>query len=233
MKKSVFKEKCLKLLRTYNHAWVFSYSILYLIWYQYLENTVTTNFNIIHSHYDDLIPFVEYFIIPYLYWFVYLGAVTVFLFLKDKNEFYHFMFYICVGMSTCLLICQIYPNGTNLRPVLDFNRNWATKLVHFIYSIDTNTNVFPSIHVYNSIGAHIAISKSKFFKGNIAVQIFSLISCLSICASTVFLKQHSMLDVFAAFILGIVMYFVVYGKVKVPDEFPQIAKKTRRKSTAV
>ena len=227
------KESILKSFKKYNHAWVFSYSILYLIWYQYLENTVTTRFNIIHSPYDDMIPFIEYFIIPYLYWFIYLTFVTVFLFFKNKDEFYRFMFYLCVGMSTCLLICQIYPNGTDLRPACDFNKNWAAGLVHFIYSVDTNTNVFPSIHVYNSIGAHIAITKSRYFKGNIPVNIFSLISCVSICASTVFLKQHSILDVCAAIILGTVMYFVVYGKVQVPEKLPGIAKKTKRKSTKI
>jgi hypothetical protein len=41
--------------------------------------------------------------------------------------------------------------------------------------------------------------------------------------STVFLKQHSMLDVFGALILNIIMYVIVYvpSWVKVPKEAKQ------------
>ena len=34
-------------------------------------------------------------------------------------------------------------------------------MVGMIYGLDTATNVFPSIHVFNSIGAFIAINKNE------------------------------------------------------------------------
>ena len=39
----------------------------------------------------------------------------------------------------------------------------------------------------------------------------SLILCVSIILSTVFIKQHSVFDVLTAFIMGAVMYILVYG----------------------
>ena len=56
-----------------------SYFAIYLPWFGHLEKTVTTHFHVIHTALDDYIPFCEYFIIPYLLWFGYVGwgiAVT-------------------------------------------------------------------------------------------------------------------------------------------------------------
>ena len=59
------KEKAFGLLKKYKHAWVFSYALLYMPWFLYLEKHVIQDFCVIHSVIDDYIPFVEYFIIPY------------------------------------------------------------------------------------------------------------------------------------------------------------------------
>ncbi len=200
-----------KLLLKYKQAWVFLYALIYFPWFLYLEHTVTDNFNVIHSPLDDMIPFCEYFIIPYILWFAYMGVgMAYFLFKSPKQEFYKLTFFLFVGMSICLLICTIYPNGHTMRPEIDFDKNIFTRLVSFIYSADTNTNILPSIHVYGTIGVHIAVSKCEALKKYPAVKIVSAILATSICLSTVFLKQHSILDGFAAIILAAAMYILVY-----------------------
>jgi membrane-associated phospholipid phosphatase len=80
-----------------------------------------------------------------------------------------------------------------------------------IYSVDTATNVFPSIHVFNSIGAMIAISKSERLRNIAWLQWFTFVLTVSICLSTVFLKQHSVLDIFGAIALSVILYAVVYA----------------------
>ena len=50
-------------------------------------------------------------------------------------------------------------------------------------------------------------------KGNKVIGLVSGIICVSICASTVFLKQHSVFDGFCGVVLAGVMYLLVY----VPD----------------
>ena len=139
-----------EILKKYRHAWVFLYTFIYLPWYMYLERTITHEYHVLHTWVDDIIPFNEYFIIPYFIWFIYVASVLIFFFFKDVDEFYRFGLYLALGMSISLFICQIFPNGTDLRPVnLDPNKNIFTHLVAFIYKTDTNTNVFPSIHVFN------------------------------------------------------------------------------------
>ena len=63
-------------MHTYSHAWVLLYAFIYFPWFTYLERHVTDNYFVIHSIFDDYIPFCEYFIIPYLLWFAYI-AVTL------------------------------------------------------------------------------------------------------------------------------------------------------------
>ena len=46
-------------LKKYKHAWVFLYGLIYLPWFFYLEQHVTTKFHVIHTPLDDKIPFIE------------------------------------------------------------------------------------------------------------------------------------------------------------------------------
>ena len=206
-----------EILKKYRHAWVFLYTFIYLPWSMYLERTITHEYHVLHTWVDDIIPFNEYFIIPYFIWFIYVASVLIFFFFKDVDEFYRFGLYLALGMSISLFICQIFPNGTDLRPVnLDPNKNIFTHLVAFIYKTDTNTNVFPSIHVFNSIATHVAILRSRFFYNNMKVKAISFIIMISICLSTLFLKQHSFLDVVGATILSYVIYQLIYAKIPWP-----------------
>lgn len=210
-------KKLIDLFRKYRHAWVFIYVLIYLPWYMYLERTVVTEYHIMHTWVDDIIPFNEYFIIPYFIWFIYVASVLMFFFFRDVDEFYRFGLYLALGMSISLFICQIFPNGTELRPVnLDPHKNIFTYLVSFIYKTDTNTNVFPSIHVYNSIATHIAIVKSKYFYNNTVVKLLSFVIMFSICLSTLFLKQHSALDAVGAVVLAYFIYQPIYSRIVLP-----------------
>lgn len=208
----------LKHLKKYCHIWTVSYFLIYIPWFIYLERTITSSYHIMHHSLDDFIPFNEFFIVPYYFWFIYIFLTLIYFFIKDKKEFYRYSLYLAVGMSICLFICQIYPNGTDFRPEIDAGKNWAMQLVAWIHKVDTPTNVFPSIHVYNSIGTHIAICKSKYLVNYKWIKLLSFIVMVSIIASTVFLKQHSILDVFGAIIVGYFIYLPIYSKVVVAVE---------------
>ena len=75
-------------MHTYSHAWVLLYAFIYFPWFTYLERHVTDNYFVIHSVFDDYIPFCEYFIIPYLLWFAYIAVTLGYLFFNDKQGFY-------------------------------------------------------------------------------------------------------------------------------------------------
>lgn len=77
--------------------------------------------------------------------------------------------------------------------------------------VDTPTNLFPSIHVYNSIAVHLAVMHSRQLKEKKWIRRSSGVLMVSIIASTMFLKQHSVFDVITAFIMATIMYTLVYG----------------------
>ena len=114
-------------------------------------------------------------------------------------------------MTFFLFLCTVFPNGLNLRPTSFVRDNIFVDLVRYIYRTDTPTNVLPSIHVFNSIGVCIAIWHSSALKKHRWIQYGSYVLALLIILSTVFLKQHSVTDVIAAFVLACVIYPFVYA----------------------
>lgn len=197
-------------LNKYKHALpMIIYLLTYLLWFGYIEKNVT-RYRIIHVALDDHIPFCEIFIIPYLLWFFYVAAVVVYFLFKDKEDYFKNCTFLFTGMTIFLIISTLWPNGQDLRPLAMPRENIFTNMVAALYRTDTPTNLWPSIHVYNSIGCHLAIIKSRHFENRKGIRIASLILCISIIMSTMFIKQHSVFDVTTAFIMASVMYVIVY-----------------------
>lgn len=87
--------------------------------------------------------------------------------------------------------------------------NVRTHMVARLWQTDTPTNLWPSIHVYNSIGAHVALCRCSLGKKR-WLRNSSLTLCVSIILSTMFLKQHSMFDVLTGLGMASAMYVLVY-----------------------
>lgn len=205
------------LFQRYRHIWILSYALVYIPWFIYLEKTVTSNYHIMHITLDDFIPFNEYFIVPYLLWFAYVAVAIGYFFFTNVKDYYKLCTMLFTGMTISLVICTIFPNGTDFRPVIDPDKNIFSAIVATIYSTDTCTNVFPSIHVYNSLCVHIAVSHNRKLKKYPLLQISSFILMISICLATVFLKQHSAFDGFGSIIMAYIMYQFVYAGIYVPN----------------
>ncbi|MCX4267065.1 MAG: phosphatase PAP2 family protein [Lachnospiraceae bacterium] len=198
-----------KWIGKYGHAWCLLYVLIYLPWFAFLEKNVT-KYHLVHSSLDDWIPFCEYFIIPYLLWFAYVSIAVLYFFFTSKKEYYQLCTFLFVGMTISLIICTIWPNGHDLRPAEFVRENVFTRMVEVLYTADTSTNVFPSIHVFNSIGVQIAVQNSERLRNKRWIRVLSGVLCISIICSTVLLKQHSILDVFGGIALGAIMNYFVY-----------------------
>ena len=204
-----------KLWEQYKHLLpLLAYMLFYMSWWSHLEDTVTTDFRVIHMGIDDHIPFLEVFIIPYMAWFAYVSVTVLALFFRDetKTDYYRCLTFLFTGMTLFLLISTLMPNGHQLRPAVMPRDNVFTKMIAALWRSDTPTNLWPSIHVYNSLGAHFAIAKSKAFEKHKVLHAASLTLALSIILSTMFIKQHSFFDVLTALTLAAIMYVIVYKK---------------------
>lgn len=203
-----------ELFKKYGHCLFALYIFIYLPWFFWLEGLDSVAYNEIHCFLDDIIPFCEVFIIPYILWFFYMILTCIYMYFKaERGEFLRFAIALTGGMSIAMLICQIYPNCVNLRPAEFTHDNIFTVLVKGLYAIDTSTNVFPSIHVLNSIIACVALERNTSFRRHRYCRIINVLLCVLICLSTLFLKQHSVLDLLGGVALYVILYLVLY----VPD----------------
>lgn len=162
---------------------------------------------------DDAIPFCEWFLMPYMFWFVFLIGMLLYTLLFDVESFKKYMQFIMITYTTAILIYILFPNCQELRPLVFERDNLLTRFMSGFYQFDTNTNVCPSVHVIGSVAVMLSAWHSKHFSTKSWKYIFGITAFL-ISISTVFLKQHSILDVVAAIPICVVAYVIVYGKRK-------------------
>ncbi|MEE3488452.1 MAG: phosphatase PAP2 family protein [Bulleidia sp.] len=187
------------------------YCLVYLIFFHALEKGVPGSYHVIHSDIDDHIPFLEIFIIPYLGWFFYVGYHAVKMYIHDRKEYHRLCTMLVIGMSVFILVSAVWPNRLLLRPVAMPRNNIFTDMVKELYVADTPTNVFPSIHVFNTLAVITAVwSSDSAYARKPFMRYGTLIFGILIILSTMFLKQHSAIDVTCAFLMWYLCRVLVY-----------------------
>ena len=166
-----------------------------------------------YCSFDDVIPFCEYFLIPYLFWFVFLVGIHFYTLFFDTESFKKLMKFIIVSYSLTMVIYILFPNCQELRPLTFERDNIFMRFIAGFYQFDTNTNVCPSLHVIGSMAVMFSAWNSKHFHTPGWRSAFGVTAVL-ISVSTVFLKQHSVLDILAAIPICILAYYIAYGKQK-------------------
>lgn len=186
------------------------YFAIYLTWFYLIEHMHGRNYTIIHMKADYKIPFCEVFIIPYLLWFGYIAWIMIYLLFTNTNDFHKCCRFLFTGMTVFLIISTLFPNIHYLRPFIMPRDNIFCDLVMSLYRMDTSTNLWPSIHVYNSLGVLLAVIHNERLGSRTWIKWGCFALSSSIILSTMFLKQHSVFDVMTAFIMAAIVYIMVY-----------------------
>lgn len=198
-----------KLLGEYPHIWWSLFLPVYLLTFFTMEHFITADYWATQLPIDGMIPFCEYFIVPYVLWSPLLALMGIYLILRDGEGFRRYIWTLALTFFTSALICVLLPNGQDLRPAVMERENAFTWLVQFTYGIDTNTNVLPSVHVVGVMCALFALWHTPGLRkwywrlGGTAMGILVIIS-------TLFVKQHAVLDIFAGLLLSGVAYVIIY-----------------------
>lgn len=159
---------------------------------------------------DDVIPFCEYFIIPYVFWYALIVWSLLYFALYDTYSFRKLMTFIIVTQVTAMAVYIIFPNRQDLRPEFFVRDNIFTKIIGFIYAFDTNTGVCPSLHVAYSLGIMSTWLKRK--DSTLWCKLFMVIVCLLISISVAFVKQHSVVDIYAAIPVCVLAEIIAFGR---------------------
>lgn len=144
---------------------------------------------------DDKIPLIPVFIIPYIGYFIYIITTIVLLWNSSViNTFFitYIISYIIAGFFWYFI-----PNGVK-RPVIK-GKDIFSKLIALIYKYDDDTNGFPSAHIFATLIC-------SYFLLLVFPQQIILITTITllISSSTVFVKQHYVLD-----LVGGIIFFLL------------------------
>lgn len=209
---------------TFKHLFYLLYWLVFGLFFAYVERLQgARDYYPVYSPLDDLIPFCEWFLLPYLFWFVYLVGFHLYALVFDVEAFRRLMRFVMLTYSVSMLIYLFLPTCQELRPETFARDNFLTRFMKDFYSFDTNTNVCPSIHVIGSLAVCGAAWHSKAFRSPAWRTAFAVTAFL-ISISTVFLKQHSILDVFAAIPICALGWILFFRK---PEETAQTPQKER------
>jgi hypothetical protein len=201
-----------------------AYFVLHTALYAYLTRA-TISRHVIHVPLDDMIPYVPAFVIPYYIWFALVAGTLAYYLLKKPEWFGRLCAVLFVGMAICDLVFVLYPSSVQLWPK-DTGDGILARLVDIVYTMDRPVNVFPSIHVGSSVGIFWVNLRSGLFRGKPARFAVSFLLTVSIWLSTMFIKQHSVIDGLVGAAL-FTMMAVIFARQHQEEDLPHTAHGAR------
>jgi len=155
------------------------------------------------------IPLIKEFVIIYHACYPFMFINLVLFLILNKVLFVESAVSIVLGNVLAFFTYLMYQTEVP-RPEI-FGNDLFSELLRLTYRVDMPFNGFPSQHVITTTIILIAILRSKRNKG---YKIFSIILCTMILLSTLFIKQHTLLDVFGGVVYGSASYIIVAYVIK-------------------
>ncbi len=176
-------------------------ALLYMI-VKFLQGEPT----VLSSNLDNKIPFNVLFIIPYVLWYGILIIIPYYFYKKDKNLFIKYMISYLLFSIIADIIFIIFPT-TVIRPEI-LGNSILYDLTRVVYAIDTPAiNCFPSLHCTSCFMWILYVLNTKAIKP--LNKFYIIILSILIILSTLFIKQHVIVDVIGGLLLAIVTYEIV------------------------
>ena len=149
---------------------------------------------------DAKIPLSPIWAFPYLLsilWWV--GALVWATFKMEYKRFLHFSLCLSITITISYAVYILYPTYVDRPKIIE--QDFLSQLVNFIYGNDKPYNALPSGHTYTTLIISIFWfywkPKQRFLWVGIAVVVI---------LSTLFTKQHAILDLVSAAVLVIICY---------------------------
>jgi membrane-associated phospholipid phosphatase len=169
---------------------------------------------------DNNIPFIPAFVLAYLCYAIIIILPFALTF-RNKKQFLAistaFFFVATIGN-----ICYIFFQTTIIRPEIIPN-NITNKLILFIYSVDKPVNLFPSLHVALPVLTTLCLSQIR----KKSVYILAPITVL-IILSTLFIRQHHILDVVSGLLVAFIGYKFIFKKIMNSKNITKRNRKTKK-----
>jgi len=193
----------------FSHLLLLSGWIVYFALYFLTENLISYDrCHEIHCALDDAIPFCEWFVLAYTFWFLLVAGSLLFFLLFNTDAFRRLSIFIMITQAVAMICYIVYPSIQLLRPETMPRDNFLTRVISFIYFFDTPTGVCPSLHVAYSVGIASVFCKEPYIR--LRWKLLMILLVIVITLSTFFIKQHSVLDALAAIPVCILAEAIVH-----------------------
>jgi membrane-associated phospholipid phosphatase len=150
---------------------------------------------------DRALPVRPVWALVYGALYLFLIVLPVFVVREPEHIRRTFLAYLAVWI-TAYVIFMVYPTVAP-RPVRVIGRGFASWGLRFLYDADPPYNCFPSLHV-----AHSFVSALTCYPVHRRVGAFATVAASIVALSTLFTKQHYVLDVVAGVLLACIAYWV-------------------------
>lgn len=148
--------------------------------------------------FERQIPFIPSFI--FIYASVFLLPLGVFLLIKKEKRVLWVFKIFTLAFFVHVFFFLVLPVSYTLRPHLTWSSDFLSQLVKFYYVLDEPTNTFPSMHVSF---AFLSFYVVKRFRRD--WMWFFLMAAVAISLSTLFVKQHYVVDVLGAVLMVMII----------------------------
>ncbi len=147
---------------------------------------------------DDRIPFLPGWVTVYFAAFLSWAVSVIWILSESRPVAYRLTAAYPLALAVSAVVFLVYP-GTMVRPEIvgsGFFADW----MRFLYRVDSPTNLCPSLHVLISYfcwrGTFGCRRIPRWYKG------FNLLFLILVCCSILFVKQHAVVDIPAALVIG-------------------------------
>ena len=152
---------------------------------------------------DNNIPYISSFVVFYIIWYLLLFLIPIMIYLYDKDRLkeYALVYIICSIISSVIFV--LFP--TTISRSSYITNSFTDILVKFIYEYDTPAlNCFPSLHALESMLWIWYVGCNNKFNKYIRIGVW--VTCIGIILSTLFIKQHVIVDIIGSLLVLILGY---------------------------
>ncbi len=174
----------------------------------FLSQHLGLSYHVVHTALDDRIPFLPIFIVPYILWYLYIPLPMVYMCFRDPVVFRRQVATLFSGALLATVFFLVYPTCIGFRPDASGDGVFLW-LCRIIYRNDDPVNVLPSLHCYEATAIHLATFRGDFGRRHPWLRGGSAALLGLICFSTLFVKQHSVLDAAVGCLFAVPVYGVV------------------------
>ena len=197
-----------KYIKEHKEIYLFIFYFLFIV----LFGLIQKYYNPVSSHLvtwpiDYYMPYNQYFMIAYAIWWPFVPAAFIFFYFRDIPSFKSLCFQVLIVCYLTLIIYIIYPSYLDLRQPI-YETDICSKAILWLRSIDPPRNVFPSLHVSETVSICFVVYKSRDLLLNRYVKGIIYLIGILIIVSTIYIDQHSIADILFAIILSVIFYII-------------------------